>query len=77
MEPVSQSSRSLAALHNGFSSDEVSQQLDRILRSEAFSRSLRSQEFLSYITQVAIAGEQSSINEYMIGIEVGSQLQLR
>ena len=70
MESVSQSASSLAVLHDGISSDEVSQQLDRILRSEAFSRSLRSQEFLSYISQVALAGEQSTINEHKIGIEV-------
>jgi len=52
------------------SPSDVRQQLDRILRSEAFSRSRRCQAFLSFISQVAIAGEESTINEHMIGIEV-------
>jgi hypothetical protein len=48
----------------------VRQQLERVLRSEAFSRSRRCQEFLSFISQLTIAGEECKINEHMIGIEV-------
>jgi hypothetical protein len=70
MGAVSQSPSGLAVFSEGVSPDEVRQQLDRILRSDAFSRSRRSQAFLSYITQLAIAGEESTINEHMIGIEV-------
>lgn len=57
-------------IQDDLSESEVREQLDRILRSEAFSRSRRCQEFLSFIAHLTISGEDSKINEHMIGIEV-------
>jgi len=57
-------------VQDDLSESEVRQQLERVLRSEAFSRSRRCQEFLSFISQLTIAGEECKINEHMIGIEV-------
>lgn len=59
-----------AVFGDGVSPDDVRQQLGRILRSNTFRRSKRSQEFLSFIAELAISGEESTINEHMIGIEV-------
>ncbi len=58
------------AIQDNLTESEVREQLDRILQSETFSRSRRCQEFLSFISQLTISGEDAKINEHMIGIEV-------
>ncbi len=57
-------------IQDDVSESEVRRQLNRVLRSEAFNRSRRCQEFLSFIAELTISGEESKINEHMIGIEV-------
>lgn len=59
-----------STIQEGLSESQVRQQLDRVLRSEAFNRSRRCQEFLTFISELTISGEDSKINEHMIGIEV-------
>ena len=49
---------------------EVRRQLDRIVASDAFQRSLRLKDFLRYITELTLAGKQDDINEFLIGVEV-------
>lgn len=53
-----------------FTEQEVRAQLDRLTRSDALRRSRRLQQFLRYVTEVTLAGEASTINEYLLGIEV-------
>jgi hypothetical protein len=45
-------------------------QLDRLVRSDALKRSRRLQQFLQYVTEVTLAGEAGTINEYLLGVEV-------
>lgn len=54
----------------GFSEIEVREQLDRISQSNVLKRSRRLQQFLRYITDLTLAGEESNINEYLLGVEV-------
>ncbi len=53
-----------------FSEQAVREQLDRLTRSEALKRSRRLQQFLRYVTELTLAGEESTINEYLLGVEV-------
>jgi len=50
--------------------DEVRTEVERVLRSEAFSRAERSQKFLHYVCDLTLRGEASRINQYLIGFEV-------
>lgn len=49
---------------------EVREQLERILASEAFRRSGRLKQFLSYVCELTLAGDEGKINEYLIGTDV-------
>ena len=53
-----------------FSEQAIREQLDRLTRSEALKRSRRLQQFLRYVTELTLAGEESTINEYLLGVEV-------
>ena len=46
------------------------EQLDRILRSEAFQHADRLKRFLAFIVEEALAGRQSELKEYVIGVQV-------
>ena len=48
----------------------IREQLDRLTRSDALKRSRRLQQFLRYITELTLKGEESTINEYLLGVEV-------
>ncbi|HEU0006527.1 MAG TPA: hypothetical protein VFS12_11105, partial [Terriglobia bacterium] len=50
--------------------EEVQTELNAILRSRTFERSERLQKFLRYVCELAVRGESSRINEYLIGNEV-------
>jgi hypothetical protein len=50
--------------------DDVRIELERVLKSETFSRADRSQQFLQYVCDLALKGESSKINQYLIGFEV-------
>jgi hypothetical protein len=52
------------------SEQAVREQLDRLTRSDALKRSRRLQQFLRYVTELTLAGEESTINEYLLGVEV-------
>lgn len=53
-----------------FSEQAIREQLDRLTRSDALRRSRRLQQFLRYVTELTLAGEESTINEYLLGVEV-------
>lgn len=50
--------------------EQIKQQLERILGSEAFTRSARLTDFLSYIVEQEITGKGDLIKGYTIGVEV-------
>ncbi|RPI20859.1 MAG: hypothetical protein EHM61_26130 [Acidobacteria bacterium] len=50
--------------------EEVRAELEKVLKSEAFSRADRSQKFLQYVCELTLKGESSRINQYLIGFEV-------
>ncbi len=54
----------------GFSAAEVEAQLERVLASDAFRTSRRSQDFLRYVVQRTLAGQEDSIKERTIAVEV-------
>lgn len=49
---------------------EIRAQVDRILKSAAFSRSKRQQAFLEFITNAALEGRPEELKEYTLGVEV-------
>lgn len=53
-----------------FSEQAIRAQLDRLARSDALKRSRRLQQFLQYVTEVTLAGNANTINEYLLGVEV-------
>lgn len=53
-----------------FTEQAIRAQLDRLTRSEGLKRSPRLQQFLRYVTEVTLAGQGSTINEYLLGVEV-------
>ena len=59
-----------AAETQEFSEHAIREQLDRLTRSDALKRSRRLQQFLRYVTEVTLAGQASTINEYLLGVEV-------
>jgi hypothetical protein len=54
----------------GFTAAEVEAHLERVLASDAFKTSRRSQDFLRYVVQKALAGQEDSIKERTIAVEV-------
>jgi serine/threonine-protein kinase len=46
------------------------EQLERILRSEAFQQADRLKRFLTFIVEEALAGRQADLKEYVIGVQV-------
>ena len=50
--------------------EEIQTGLSAILRSRTFERSERLQKFLRYVCELAVRGDSSRINEYLIGNEV-------
>jgi TolB-like protein len=50
--------------------DEVTQALERILASPLFSRADRQSRFLRYVVQKRLAGDDASLRETVIGLEV-------
>jgi adenylate cyclase len=52
------------------SSQEVLQQLAKIVESRIFKKSERMRRFLRYIVETTLAGKQNEIGEYSLGLEV-------
>jgi adenylate cyclase len=52
------------------SGEEVSAELDRVLRSQCFEQAGRSQEFLRFVVEQALAGAADRLKGYTIAIEV-------
>ena len=52
------------------SSQEVLQQLAKIVESRIFKKSERMRRFLRYIVEMTLAGKQNEIGEYSLGLEV-------
>jgi serine/threonine-protein kinase len=52
------------------SPDTIRQELKSILASPAFANAVRSQRFLTYVVEQTLAGQQGSIKELVLGIEV-------
>ena len=50
--------------------DQVRDQLDRILASEAFANADRLSRFLRYIVERTLAGEGDRLKEYAVGVGV-------
>jgi len=50
--------------------ESIRNELDRILRSDAFAGSKRCQEFLRLVVEHALAGEADELRERMIGVEM-------
>lgn len=57
-------------LCGGFSAAEVEAHLERVLASDAFKASRRSQDFLRYVVQRVLAGQEETIKERTIAVEV-------
>ena len=70
MAAASEQSERLASNLGGLSEDDIQAELRRVLDGDAFKRSRRLQRFLRYITDLALAGQEDNINEYLIGMEV-------
>jgi TolB-like protein len=51
-------------------SDSVRDQLEKILRSAALSRSRRLSSFLRFAVEQTLAGHQAALKEYLVGVEV-------
>ncbi len=51
-------------------SDQVREELDRVLASHEFRSSKRSQEFLRFVTEHTLLGQTDALKERTIGIEV-------
>ncbi len=58
------------ALPGGFSVAEVEAHVERVLASDAFKTSRRSQEFLRFVVGRVLAGQEDSIKERTIAVEV-------
>lgn len=58
------------ALVRGFSAAEVEAHLERVLASDAFKASRRSQDFLRFVVQRVLAGQEETIKERTIAVEV-------
>jgi hypothetical protein len=54
----------------GLDEREIRAQINSICASRTFRRSEQTQKFLQYICDLALRGEASRINEYLIGLEV-------
>lgn len=54
----------------GFSAAEVEAHLERVLASDAFKASRRSQDFLRFVVQRVLAGQEETIKERTIAVEV-------
>lgn len=52
------------------SSQDTLQQLTKILESRVFKKSERMRRFLRFIVEMTLAGKQSQIGEYSLGLEV-------
>lgn len=50
--------------------DQLREELERVLRSQTFSRSSLLRNFLAYICGKVIAGEAQELKEYVIGVDV-------
>ena len=50
--------------------DQVREQLRRILLSPLFARSVRLSRFLTYIVKQTLEGQQDTLKEYQVGVEV-------
>lgn len=59
-----------ASPDEGPSADEARAALDVLLKSRSIENAPRLRQFLKYISDLTLAGEGSSINEYLIGREV-------
>ena len=70
MSAATQPHEAAHASFDGVTETEVREQLERILRADAFQRSKRLQCFLGYITDQRLQGEESKINEYLLGVDV-------
>ena len=53
-----------------FTEQAIRDQLERVVQSDSLKRSRRLQQFLRYITELTLAGEESKINEYLLGVDV-------
>ncbi len=58
------------ALRSADMSEAVSAQLERILRSETFTRSRRLGRFLRFTVEQTMSGRQAALKEYLVGVEV-------
>lgn len=61
---------SSSLIESGISHDQVRDELQRVLRSDEFRASKRSQEFLTYVVEHTLAGYAVDLKERTIGIEV-------
>jgi TolB-like protein/Tfp pilus assembly protein PilF len=57
-------------LPDGLTDAEIRRQLEKILSSETFQRAERLSRFLRYAVEQSLAGEQTSLKEYSIGLHV-------
>jgi tetratricopeptide (TPR) repeat protein len=56
------------------SSEAVRAQLDSVLSSKAFARSPRISRFLTFVVEQTLAGQESKLKEYLLGVEVFGRL---
>lgn len=57
-------------MEKGFSADQVRAEVESILASPAFTRSLRLRRLVTYLCNKTLAGEADQIKEYSLGVDV-------
>lgn len=60
--------------NHSVSPDAVRAQLDSVLNSKAFARSPRISRFLTFVVEQTLAGQESKLKEYLLGVEVFGRL---
>src|SRR5262245_946394 len=69
-KPLVEQERSVAT-----APEAVRKQLERILQSSTFLRSKRLGRFLTFTVEQYLQGRQSSLKEYLVGVEVFNKLE--
>ena len=60
---------------SGLTNEAIHAELDRILSSATFIRSKRLGRFLRFTVEQCVEGRQSSLKEYLVGVEVFNKLE--
>jgi adenylate cyclase len=62
--------RNASLLPDGLTAEDVQRHLEKLLTSETFQRAKRLSRFLRFIVEQDLAGDQNTLKEYSIGLQV-------